>query len=427
MAQSSDQNRLALVLDPEDDLDSLRALRQLHARPLGQIVCEPDPTCDYHDLAHHLLDALGKTTSDRRGAWKRAQLLLQAEQTRELILLRAHLLTYPALRRLADVAEQTSTRLWLICARERPTGPILQLLERRPHTSDTLPRLIEQLSVTPQLDLEDDDLPQHGGLDYPYLQLLEHPRRTVRDLAYRLRGPDRAAVLDGYHDARQWTTGWLAQRPEATRQDAADAAWRLTAATPTASEAVVRAHAALHAFSDFGWTVRPAALDHLNIDDWGERRPTTYLDELNRAAGLADRCADTGHAGLIALTMLTSCRYVIVRIPAANVTPGATAIYLVARSPWAIPPILRPYLNALRAQALRRGPAIELLSCLAGRGRRPHPNTLRRIYNQHHVPDSLRVYGTGAVDPDQLAGDSLIRDGRSVLDRLTPTRLFADH
>lgn len=422
MAQSSDQNRLALVLDPEDDLGSLRALRQLHARPLGQIVCEPDPTCDYHDLAHHLLEALGKSTSDRPGAWKRAQLLLQAEQTRELILLRAHLLSYPALRRLADVAEQTSTRLWLICARERPTGPILQLLERRPHTTSALPALIEQLSVTPQLDAEDDDLPRHGGLDFPYLQLLERPRRTVKDLAYRLRGPDRAAVISSYVDARRWMSDWLDLRPEVTQQEAADAVWRLAAATPTAGEAVVRAFAALHALAAAGCDVRPNAFDGLWIDDWGERRPSTYRAEIARAAEIADRSPDLATAGLMALSLLTGCRYRIVRVRAADLTQGATGAYLSNPKPWAVPPALRPFLTALQAVALSLGPRTPLLSSL-GSGAHPNIRTLRRIYDQQGVPDSLRVIGARTAEPDESEWPS--RDSRDVLDRLHPVRLFA--
>lgn len=240
MAHSTDQHALALVLDPEDDLDDLRAARQLHARPLGQIVCEPDPTCDRHDLAHHLLEALGKAPGERAGAWARAQLLLEAEQIRELVLLRAHLLSYPALRQLADTTEQARTRLWIVCPRERPTGPIAPLLERRPHTTSGMQDLVAQLAITPRLKTADDDLPVPGGADFPYVRHRDHPRRARAHLAHGLRGEERKAVLDSYDDAHKWFTAWLDSNLDATQQEAADALWRLSAqpATPSDSSAL---------------------------------------------------------------------------------------------------------------------------------------------------------------------------------------------
>jgi hypothetical protein len=44
VAQAAEQQAITLVLDPDDELRTLRALRALHARPLGQIVCEPATT-----------------------------------------------------------------------------------------------------------------------------------------------------------------------------------------------------------------------------------------------------------------------------------------------------------------------------------------------------------------------------------------------
>jgi hypothetical protein len=42
VARTADRT-LTLVLDPDDDVDTLIRMRRLHARPLGQIVCEPAP------------------------------------------------------------------------------------------------------------------------------------------------------------------------------------------------------------------------------------------------------------------------------------------------------------------------------------------------------------------------------------------------
>ena len=423
MAHSTDQHALALVLDPTDELDDLRAVRQLHARPLGQIVCEPDPTCSRQDLALYVLEALGKAPGERARAWARAQLLLEAEQIRELVLLRAHLLSYPALRQLADTTEQTGTRLWLVCPRERPTSPIAQLLERRPHTSSTLTRLVEQLAVAPRPDTEDDGLPPHGGLDFPYVRHREQPRRTRSHLAHGLRGHDRQAVLASYDDAREWTAAWLDEHLDGAQQEAADALWRLAAQPPTASESLTRARAGVDALTAAGCPVKESVLDHLPLDQWGERRPSTYRQEIDRAVELADRCPDLAHAGLIALSLITGCRYRIVRILAADLTPDAASILLTAGNPWAVPPDLRRLLTPLRALAERSGRLTPLLSSLAS-GALPTARTLRRVYDEHHVPDSLRVNGTRTHDDEEDALESLARDNRGVLDRLSPARLF---
>lgn len=422
MAHSADQHALTLVLDPEDDLDDLRAVRQLHARPLGQIVCEPDPTCDHHDLAHHLLEALGKTPGERAHAWSRAQLLLEADQIQDLVLLRAHLLSYPALRQLADTTGQTGTRLWILCPRERPTGPIAQLLERRPHMTSTLPELLEQLSITARLHTADDDLPAAGNIDFPELHRRDRPRRSSNDLAHRLRGHDRCTVLSSYSDAHDWTTAWLEAHPDATQQQAADALWHLVAQPVTASESLVRAHAGLDALAAADCPVRNDAFDHLLLDEWGERRPSIYREEIDRAIELADRCPDLAEAGLIALSLITGCRHRIVRILAADLPHDAAGIQLTAHEPWAVPPALRRLLMPLRALAERSGPLTPLLSSLAS-GAHPNARTLRRVYDQNHVPDSLRVNGTRTGDDNDLT-EWLARNSRDVLDRLHPARLF---
>jgi hypothetical protein len=59
VARTADHT-LTLVLDPDDDVDDLARLRRLHARPLGQVVCEPAPGGGTAGLARNLLAALGK-------------------------------------------------------------------------------------------------------------------------------------------------------------------------------------------------------------------------------------------------------------------------------------------------------------------------------------------------------------------------------
>lgn len=80
-------------------------MRHLHARPFGQVVCEPAPGGGTAGLARSVLGALGKDLDVGPicdPLWRLVQIHLGAERVRELILLRAHTLTYPALRRLAD-------------------------------------------------------------------------------------------------------------------------------------------------------------------------------------------------------------------------------------------------------------------------------------------------------------------------------------
>jgi hypothetical protein len=102
VARTADRT-LTVVLDPDDDVDTLARLRRLHARPLGQVVCEPTPGGGTARLARSVLAALGKDLElgpCRDSLWKLIDLHLRAERVDDLILLRAHTLTYPSLRRL---------------------------------------------------------------------------------------------------------------------------------------------------------------------------------------------------------------------------------------------------------------------------------------------------------------------------------------
>jgi len=138
VARTADR-KLTLVLDPDDDVDDLARLRRLHARPFGQIVCEPAPGGGSAGLTRSLLAALGKTLDRepcREPLWRLVDVHLRAERVRELIVLRAHTLTYPALLRLADHAHASGAQLSLVVHQERPPAPVAQLLEAfriRPH------------------------------------------------------------------------------------------------------------------------------------------------------------------------------------------------------------------------------------------------------------------------------------------------------
>ena len=59
-------------------------------------------------------------------------------------MLRAHTLTYAALRRLADITDVADIHLWLVVHAERLPSPLAQLLEGLPHDTGELDRLLEQ-------------------------------------------------------------------------------------------------------------------------------------------------------------------------------------------------------------------------------------------------------------------------------------------
>ena len=53
MARTADRT-LTVVFDRDDDIDVLTRLRRLHARPFGQVVCEPAPGGGSAGLARSL-------------------------------------------------------------------------------------------------------------------------------------------------------------------------------------------------------------------------------------------------------------------------------------------------------------------------------------------------------------------------------------
>jgi hypothetical protein len=185
---------VTLVLDPDDDVATLARLRRLHARPLGSVVCEPAPGGGASGLAHSLLAALGKTLDlepCREPLWRLVDVHLHAEQIRQLIVLRAHTLTYPALHRLAAHADAAGAQLWLVVHQERPPGPVAQLLEALPHETASLQALLEHAPKLAEAG-SDEHLPLGAGLEFPYLRACRFSRWRV---GVGGRGRDRVVPL----------------------------------------------------------------------------------------------------------------------------------------------------------------------------------------------------------------------------------------
>ncbi len=159
---------IRLIVDPDDDVACLEALRRLHARPYGQILCEPDPTATSAELARYLLCALGKDAEARTCGqlWTLVDCHLRVEHVRDLAVVRAQTLSFAALRDLADHAHAAGVALWLLIAGERPTVAITQLLEARPHDTAAPTALISRWAATTPSTDEPSTLPAAAG-EYP--------------------------------------------------------------------------------------------------------------------------------------------------------------------------------------------------------------------------------------------------------------------
>jgi hypothetical protein len=189
---------ITLIVDPDDDLACLEQLRRLHARPYGQILCEPAPTATSAELARYLLEGLGKPSRNlsRGHLWQQVDCHLRAEHVHDLALARAHTLTYAALRDLADHARDADVSLWLLIAAEQPTAAITQLVEARPHETAELQQLIGRWRQA-EAPAEPATVPAGNGSQYPWLT----PRTsgkplTLGGLRARLAAPERAVVAD---------------------------------------------------------------------------------------------------------------------------------------------------------------------------------------------------------------------------------------
>ncbi|MCA1700740.1 MAG: hypothetical protein LC790_18275 [Actinobacteria bacterium] len=433
MARTADRT-LTLVLDPDDDVDTLARLRRLHARPLGYVVCEPAPGGGSSGLARSLLAALGKTLDlepAREPLWRLVNIHLRAEQTRQLIVLRAHTLTYPALHRLAGHADAAGAQLWLVVHQDRPPGPVAQLLEALPHQTTSLQALLKH---TPELAEADTDehVPLGAGLEFPYLSAIDNvfdpmPRRRVRlTLTHGLPRRDRAAVYDTFDQAHDWTLRWLDEHAEWTYQDAADAVLALARRGDTASEIYVRIRAALDALDRTGIDTNVDAVDRVFERSFGETRPcqlnaAVSRAAVSRAAALADQSADPRLAALIAVAVLARCPHYI-RL--ANFR-GLASDGAVLAGPWGgaltIPPELRRFLATWHDERKPRATA-QAIPLFPGNshGRASQP-AIRRHLTRLNAPASL-----WEDPPDTTIGEGAGADGRALLLRLSAWHLWLD-
>lgn len=123
-------DRLHVVLDEDDSAACARWAKNRHDLQRGRVVTRPAPQRTDRTLARDVLRALGKRLTLRgapaaqRDLWPHAELWLQAEQVRELYVLRAHRLTPDAVRPLLRIADRLGLDLWLFAAADRPPAGI---------------------------------------------------------------------------------------------------------------------------------------------------------------------------------------------------------------------------------------------------------------------------------------------------------------
>jgi hypothetical protein len=417
---------VTVVVDRDDDVDTLARLRRLHARPLGRVVCEPDPTAGSYGLARHLLSALGKQLDEeRRGPdslWHLVETHLHGERVDDLILLRAHSLTFPALHQLALAAQET--HLWLVVHQERLSTPVAQLLEAIPHETRALRDLLSRWR-SPAAEGDDGaTVPAGAGVQFPYLEgrAAERPRgsprtRVARDLARA----ERAAVYAVWDQAHEWTTSWASrQEQELTHRDAADAIYQLARSGDTASEIYVRACAAVVALQSTDRRETLRVLDEVLMYSFGEVRPCAFNAVATRAAELADRIADPTTAALVVLSALCRSPFGICHLDCGQLAPdGRAFITAYAGGVHAVPPELRRYLATYHermatSEATSRTPLFPGSS----HGRSSQP-AIRRALAALAAPASMWE------DPaDTRIGEGDQADGRSLLAALNPLTLW---
>lgn len=423
MARTAERT-LTVVLDPHDDLNTLNRLRRLHARPFGQVVCEPAPTGGTSGLARSVLAALGKNPDlgpRRDPLWRLVDVHLRGERTRQLIVLRAHTLSYAPLRKLADITDAADIHLWLVVHHERLPAAVAQLLEGLPHDIGNLQRLLDR---TPDHadDPDNDGPPAGAGLDFPYLEAITSDaakRRPRTAIARSLPRAERAVVHDAWDQADAWMTAWLEDHRDATYQQCSDAVYLLARHGDSASEIYTRIRAAVDAFTRAGEETDATRVDSAMHWSLGEIRPCEFNAAIARATALADQAVDPHHAALIALGAVLRCPRFLRELNHHTIAADGSRLY----GPWggvvAIPPELRRYI-ATQHQHLQPRVNGQPIPFLPGtsHGRLSRPS-IRRALAELDAPASL-----WHDPPDTTIGEGANADGRALLHTLTAWNLW---
>jgi hypothetical protein len=411
---------ITLIVDPDDDLESLEQLRRLHARPFGQLLCEPDPTAASAELARYILQALGKhSEAGTRGElWAQVDCHLRTERVRELVIARAQTLTFASLRDLANHAHDAGTAVCLLIAAERPPPAIAQLLEMRPHETADIRDLISRWTGT-EPPARPAIVPPGAGSDYPYITPVRTGKPLTRSwLCARLKRHERALVNRTWKTTHSWIAGWLDDHPDCTDGELADAIYTVTAAGDTPSEMLVRAQATIVAAHSEGIQINRDLFAHDCRLGFTETRPSEWRHAVERAAALIDEIADPQLAATLALSVVYRRATSIRRVTINGVAPNGAIAYSDYAGLRAIPPQLRPALQAQREQLTRAGDAPHAPFLPGKTGGRMAAERIERALEALDLP---RAVWDGT---DDEYFDPVDLDGRAILQQLDPISLF---
>ena len=413
---------ITLIVDPDDDLACLEQLRRLHARPYGQILCEPDPTATSAELARYLLEGLGKHSESltRGQLWQQVDCHLRAEHVHDLALTRAQTLTYPALRDLAEHTHDAGVAVWLLIAAEQPTAAIAQLLEARPHQTADLQQLIDRWHRA-EPPGQPATVPAGHGSQYPWLtpRSSEKPL-TLPALRARLAAPERALVADTWQEVTDWMTRWLDDAGDCTKGELAHSIYSVASPGDTASEILVRAQAAITAVHSAGICTNRHVLDRGLTLMFGETRPLQWTRGVQRAIALVDQTADPQLAAIIALSLVYRHPETIRRINVGGVAASGTMATTSWAGPRAIPPGLDKALATQRDQQLRAGAGPEAPLLRGVTHGRMSAQAITQALATLDAPHSL-----WHRESDEYPAE-IDLDGRSILHRLNPIALFEE-
>jgi hypothetical protein len=250
--------RIHVVLDPDDTRRCVELVAGLHNVAAGRVVCHATRGTSGRGLGGlslELLVALGKRfdaarlerVHARRG-WELVELWTAAEGTRDLLVLRAHLLHPSQWDRLIRLADRCRAALWLIVHEPRVRARHAGVLQARPHHRQlTMDEFATRWHAPTVVAAQPpaDEFPEVPSADFPTFraacrQLLDTASFQRVDQLYN----------QTLRAAREWVRDrpidWYAETPsDAIDTDAVAALLqRLTVASTSPSETLVRLRAA---------------------------------------------------------------------------------------------------------------------------------------------------------------------------------------
>jgi hypothetical protein len=355
---------VTVVLDPADSAACHHLVAGLHDLAAGRIVCHPTPGASATVLALDLLVALGKRFDQLQAervqphahAWELACLWLAGEHARHLLVLRAHRLDQHSWRRLLALPGTSQLNLWLIVHR-----PDLRPAQHAALAQTRYQRITHQQFAAlwePTLTAHPRAHPAGPDASLPFPAVPGDDFATFRAAARRLLDPNSFHQVDAvWRAALAHTLAWpplartsLALTESFSVADVAAFLQRLTVASASAAETLVRLRAAQAGFFRHGYhlrlTIQPGALLEVTGLRAGLDRPTA--DRLRWLA--TPRLAAAGALALA--TELTPEQ--LSRLTLNQINPDGATVQVAGHS-YAIPTYARSLVRTLWLQRHRQG------------------------------------------------------------------------